>query len=114
MNLQTDKYFEPVREINALALENVEMLLNLQLKAINDTAKISVEQLKSAADIKDADSLKKYFTDQAEVVKTLSERFVKDTQAALELGTSYTDKVQQVMTNTVKAEATSKAAPETK
>lgn len=114
MNLQTDKYFEPAREINALALANVEKLLDIQLKAINDTAKLGVEQLKSAAEIKDADSLKKYITDQSEVVKSLGERFVKDSQAALELGTSYTDKVQQVVTNVVKTEPAAKAAPKTK
>ena len=105
MNVQPGKYFEPVREINALALENVEKLLDIQLKSINDTARLSVEQLKSAADIKDVDGLKKYLTDQAETVKALGERFVKDSQAALELGVSYTDKVQQVVTETIKQDA---------
>ena len=110
MNAQTEKYLEPVREINTLALENVEKLLDIQLKSINDTARLGVEQLKSASDIKDVDGLKKYFTDQAELVKSLGERFVKDTQTALELGTSYTDKVQQIMTETIKPETIMKAA----
>ena len=105
MNVQTAKYFEPVREINALALENVEKLLDIQLKSINDTVKLSVEQLKAAADIKDIDGLKGYFTDQAEVVKSLGERYVKDGQSALELGVSYTDKVQQIVSDTIKQEA---------
>ena len=110
MNVQTEKYLEPVREINTLALENVEKLLDIQLKSINDTTRLGVEQLKSASDIKDVDGLKKYFTDQAELVKSLGERFVKDTQAALELGTSYTDKVQQIMTETIKPETIMKTA----
>lgn len=105
MNVQTAKYFEPVREINSLALENVEKLLDIQLKSINDTVKLSVEQLKAAADIKDVDGLKEYFTDQAEVVKSLGERYVKDGQSALELGVSYTDKVQQIVSDTIKQEA---------
>ena len=110
MNAQAGKYFEPVREINALALENVEKLLDIQLKSINDTARLGVERLKSAADIKDVDSLKQYFTDQADTVKTLGERFVKDTQAALEIGAGYTDKVQQIVTESIKPDATVKAA----
>ena len=110
MNAQTEKYLEPVREINALALENVEKLLDIQLKSINDTAMLGVEQLKSATDIKDADSLKQYFTDQADLVKSLGERFVKDTQAALELGTSYGEKVQQIVTETIKPETILKTA----
>lgn len=111
MNVQTRKYFEPVREINTLALENVEKLLDIQLKSINDTSRLGLEQLKSAADIKDVDGLKKYFTEQAEMVKTLGERFVKDSQAALELGVSYTDKVQQVVADTIKQEAPATATP---
>ncbi len=111
MNAQTEKYFEPAREINALTLENMEKLLDIQLKVINDTARVSVEQMKAIADIKDPDSLKKYFADQAETVKTLHERFVKDTQATLELGASYTDKVRRVMTDTVKPDAARKTAP---
>ena len=110
MNVQTEKYLEPVKEMNALALENVEKLLDIQLKSINDTTRLGVEQLKSASDIKDIDGLKQYFTNQAELVKSLGERFVKDTQAALELGTSYTDKVQQIMTETIKPENIMKAA----
>ena len=119
MNVQAGKYFEPVREINALALENVEKLLDIQLKSINDTARLGVEQMKSAADIKDAEGLKKYFTDQAEMVKALGERYIKDSQTALELGVSYTDKVQQIVTETIKQDApvaatAAKAAPKNK
>ena len=110
MNVQTEKYFEPVREINALALENVEKLLDIQLKSINDTARLGVDRLKAAVDIKDIDSLKKYFTDQTETVKSLGERFVKDTQTALEIGASYTDKVQQIVTESVKPDTTAKTA----
>ncbi len=110
MNAQTGKYFEPVREINSLALENVEKLLDIQLKSINDTARLGVEQLKSAADIKDVDGLKQYFTEQAEMVKSLGERFIKDSQAAMELSANYTDKVQQVVADTIKQDAPVAAA----
>ena len=110
MSIQTEKYLEPIREINALALENAEKLLDIQLKSINDTAHLSVAQLKSATEIKDAEGLKDYISGQTEVARNLGERFVKDTQAALELGASYADKVQQVFTRTVKPETTQKAA----
>ena len=111
MNVQAAKYFEPVREINTLALENVEKLLDIQLKSINDTTRLGLEQLKAAADIKDVDGLKKYLTDQAEMVKSLGERFVKDGQSALELGVSYTDKVQQLVAETIKQDSPVAAKP---
>ena len=120
MNVQNEKYFEPVRQINALAFANIEKLLEIQLKSINDTTRLGVEQLKSAVDIKDVDGLKEYITDHTELVKGLGERFVKDTRTALEIGKSYTDQVQQIVTETVKpdvaekAKTTAKAAPNSK
>ena len=104
MNAQAGKYFEPVREINALTLKNVEKLLELQLQSVNDTARLSLEQLKSAADIKDVEGLKKYFSGQAEVAQAFGERLVRDGQTAVELGISYTDKVQQIVVETLKQE----------
>ena len=119
MNIQTEKYLEPIREINTLALESAEKMLDIQLKSINDTARIGVAQLRNAAEIKDAEGFKDYLSGQTEVAKNLSERFVKDTQATLELGASYADQVQQVFTKTVRPEtarpeAGRKAAPRAK
>ena len=122
MNAQAGKYFEPIREINALALDNVEKLLDIQLKSINDTTRQAVERMKSATEINDADSLKKYFVDQTELVKSLGERFIKDSQTAMELGVSYTDKVQQIVTESIKPDVpvpaatatTAQAAPKSK
>jgi len=102
MNAQVEKCFEPVKQLNALAIENVEKLIDIQLKALNDNTRIGVEQLKSASEIKDAESLKAYFTNQAEIAKTVSERFVKDTQAAIELGTSYGNEIQNVLNDAIK------------
>lgn len=110
MSVQPAKYFEPVREINELALDNVEKLLDIQLKSLNDTARLSLEQLRSATDIKDVDGLKQYITEQADLVKSLGERFVKDSQTALELGVSYTDRVQQIVSDSIKQEVPVQAA----
>ena len=104
MNAQAEKYFAPVSALNALTLENAEKLLELQIQSVNDTARLGFDQLKSAADIRDIDGLKKYFSGQAEVAQTLGERLVRDGQTAVELGISYTDKVQQIVVETFKQE----------
>ena len=67
MNAQVDKFFAPVRELNALAVENVEKVIGIQMKYIEDSAKLGIESLKGAAAISDVDGLKDYLAKQAEV-----------------------------------------------
>ncbi len=109
MNAQVEKYFEPVKQLNALAIENVEKFIDVQLKALKDNTKIGVEQLKSASEIKDVEGLKTYLTNQAEIAKTVSERFVKDAQTAIELGTSYSNEVQNVINDAINTSTTKTA-----
>ena len=97
MNAQVDKFFAPVRELNALAVENVEKVIGIQMKYIEDSAKLGIESLKGAAAISDVDGLKDYLTKQAEVSKELSERALSDSKTVMELGKNYTSEVQKIM-----------------
>ena len=97
MNAQVNKYFEPLRELNALAVENVEKIVGIQMKYIEDSAKLGIESMKGAAAISDVEGLKTYLTKQAEMSKELSERALSDSKTVMELGKSYTSEVQKIM-----------------
>jgi phasin family protein len=97
MNAQVNKFFAPVRELNALAVENVEKVIGIQMKYIEDSAKLGIESLKGAAAIDDVEGLRTYLTKQAEVSKELSERALNDSKTVMELGKSYTNEVQKIM-----------------
>lgn len=97
MNEQFEKFITPVRELNALTVENLEKLLNIQMKYVEDSAKLGIDQLKTASAIADVEGLKSYMGQQAELSKQLTERVITDSRAVLELGNSYTTGVQKIV-----------------
>ena len=74
MNEQFEKYITPVRELNSLAISNLEKLVDLQVKYFEDSLKAGFEQLKTASSISDVEGLKNYITTQVAVSKQLTER----------------------------------------
>ena len=97
MNEQFEKYFAPVKELNTLAVNNIEKLLDLQLKYVEDSAKAGIESLKSAVSISDAEGFKDYVNAQVESSKQFTERAIEDSKTALELGNSYANEFQKVV-----------------
>jgi len=102
MNAQTEKYIAPVQELSALAIENFEKLLNMQVKRFEETAKMGVEQMKAAAAVKNVDGMKDFFTAYAEAVRALSEKTIEDVRTAFELGNSYTNEAQRICKDALK------------
>ena len=102
MNEQFEKMMTPFKELNALAIENAEKFVDIQIKAIEQHSKLGTEQLKQAASIKDVDGLRDYMNKQADVIKQFADRTVADTQAVVELGNNYSAEVQRVMQDAMK------------
>jgi len=102
MNEQFEKYFAPVRELNALAIANLEKLVDLQVKYIEDSAKATVEQLKTVAAINDAEGFKDYINTQVAVSRKFTERAIEDGRTVAEMSTSYATEVQKVVKDALK------------
>lgn len=101
MNEYIEKYYAPVRELNNLAIANIEKLMDLQLKFIEDSAKAGVESMKTAAAINDADGLKEYFNNQVAASKQLTERALEDGRTVAEMGNEYVKEAQKVVKDTL-------------
>ena len=96
-----ESFLAPIKELNELALKSIEEITALQVKAIQDTTKVNLDALKSAADIKDADTLQKYLTDQVEIAQSLSTKAVEDAQEMAKLGESYATSVKEIVEKSV-------------
>lgn len=103
MNEQFEKYITPVRELNSLAIANLEKLIDLQVKYFEDSLKAGFEQLKTASSISDVDGFKNYFTAQVTVSKQFTERAIEDGRTVAELGNTYATEVQKVVKDTFKS-----------
>ena len=102
MNAQAEKYIAPVKELNALAIENIEKLVSMQVKRFEEAAKVGVEQLKAAAAVKDVDGVKDFFTGYAEAVRALSEKTIEDVRTVFELGNTYSTEAQRIYKDALK------------
>ena len=102
MNVQVEKYMAPVQELNALAVENVEKVLTLHLKRMEETTKFGIEQIKAAASIKDAQSFQSYFSSYAETLRQLGERTAEDVRTVYELGNTYSTQAQRIFKDALK------------
>ncbi len=91
----------PVKLLNDLTLKSIEQIAAIQIKAIQDNAKISVDALKSATEIKDIDSLQNYLTSQADVAQSVSNNAVEDAQEIAKLSESYANSVKELVENSV-------------
>ncbi len=101
-NAQVEKYMAPVQELNALAVENVEKILTLQLKRLEETTKLGIEQMKAVASIKDVEGFQGFMNSYAESLRQIGERTAEDVRAVYELGNSYTTQAQRIFKDAVK------------
>jgi phasin family protein len=97
MNEQLEKYFAPMHELNVLAIQNLEKLVDIQLSYLEDSTRAGVEQLKTAAAINDAEGLKNYINTQVETSRKFTERAIEDSRTVAEIGTGYATEVQKVI-----------------
>ena len=104
---EAEKVFAPVRELNKLAMENLEKLIELQLASIKTYSDLSIAQLQAAADAKNIEDVNALIARQQEVAQTVAEKLAGDTKAVMELGNSYASKLEGIAKESVK-QATAK------
>lgn len=102
MNAQVEKYFTPIEELNALTVDYVTKLVNLQIKRLEENTKIGVDQLKATEAVKDTDGFKTYLDNCAAAMRQISESAVEDIRTAFDLGTTYTNEAQRIFKDALK------------
>lgn len=97
MNEQMEKYLAPWKEISDLGIKNAESFLNMQLQFTDEAAKAGIEQVKDAAQIKDAESMKTFLEVQAGISQKWNDRVLENTRNAVEMGNAYNSEVQRIV-----------------
>ena len=92
----------PVKALNDLTLTSIQQIAAIQVKAIQENTRISVDALKSATDIKDLDSLQNYLTSQISVAQNLSDNTVEDAKEITNLSESYATSVKELVEKSVR------------
>ncbi len=72
---------EPLVRLNRAAATNTEKLVVFQMSALNSYLKISLNQLKAAAEITDIASLQDFCQRQTGIAETVRQKLLSDTRA---------------------------------
>ncbi|NIC06255.1 phasin family protein [Billgrantia bachuensis] len=95
-------FFAPARAFTALSIDYTEKLVNAQLEAAKAYSDTTLAQLRSLAEVKDAEGLKSYLEGQQAVAKDLTERLKGDAGKVVALQQDFVQQSQKLTENSVK------------
>lgn len=106
---QAKSFNPPFSKLNQLFVENTEKITELQLQALKTYTDLGINQLKKAAEIKDADSARAFTAVQAETATAINKKVMEDAKVFSDLAVEFKNEVETIMdearaTNTKKAE----------
>lgn len=110
---QAKTMFEPASKFNGLMVDSLEKMTEFQLNAIKSYSDILLGQMKSAASVKDVDSLRTFSSSQAEAAGSINKKVIEDAKVLSEMANDFKDKVEGIMEesrNTATAASTKPAA----
>ena len=93
---QAKSFSAPLAKFSSLMVDNMEKMTEFQLKAIKSYADLSLGQIKSAVDVKDAESLRTFSSSQAEVAATVNKKIMEDAKAISEMATDFKGKMETI------------------
>ena len=94
---QTKNMYAPMRKLNALMVENMEKMTDFQIEAMKSYSKMGVNQLKNAAEVKDADSVRDFTASQAELMSTLSKKVLEDAKSMADMSMEFKQEVEKIV-----------------
>lgn len=92
---QTRSFFEPMRKLNGLMLDNMEKMTQFQLESMKRYSQMGTERLRAASEIRDAEDMRDFTTRQTELMNELSRQMLDDARAMTELSLEFRDELEK-------------------
>lgn len=97
---QAKSLYAPLTKFNGVFVENIEKITELQLNALRTYAEFGIDQLKKAAEIRDAEDARAFTASQAEAASALNKKILDDAKAFSEIANSFKEQVENVVAET--------------
>ncbi|RXE48889.1 phasin family protein [Chromohalobacter israelensis] len=94
---QTRGFFEPMRKFNGLMLDNMERMTEYQLDAMKRYSQLGVERMRAASEVKDAEGMRDFTTQQADMLNALSKQMLEDARAMAEISLKFKSELEDMM-----------------
>ncbi|MCB1857992.1 MAG: phasin family protein [Gammaproteobacteria bacterium] len=91
----------PAKALNELALNKVDLLVDLQVQAVRRYASLVLDNWMYALTITDFDEARAFMEKQAAVAREAIDSMVADAQILSEMGQEYAEEVQSLITDNV-------------
>ncbi|OPX55801.1 phasin family protein [Oceanospirillum multiglobuliferum] len=112
---QTKNMYAPMRKLNALMVENMEKMTEFQIEALKSYSKMGVNQLKNAAEVKDAESVRDFTAAQTELMSTLSKKVLEDAKSMADMTMEFKQEIEKIVEESrASVTAATTAEPEAK
>ncbi|MGB1801040.1 MAG: phasin family protein [Gammaproteobacteria bacterium] len=98
-----EEFLTPVKELNELTLKNIEEISAIQVKAIEENAKASMDALKASVEIKDFDTFNSYLKEQASTAQNIANNAIEDSKEIAKLTEAYTNNVKALIEKSIPA-----------
>ncbi len=86
-----------VSDFNAIAVDKLEEVSNINIASIGYFSNTLVKQLRSLTSVRDADSFRKFTADSISLSGDLAKRVLDDSKAWLNLGVDFTKKTTDLL-----------------
>jgi len=113
---QAKTMYAPMSKFNTLFVDNMEKMTEFQLSAVKSYAEMGLDQMKKAADVKDAEGMRAYTAAQAEVASAMNKKIMEDAKAFSDMAMEFKSQVEAIMeeARTTAATTATTAKPATK
>ncbi|MBZ5486382.1 phasin family protein [Halomonas aquamarina] len=98
-NAQTRQMFEPMRKVNSLMLNNMERMTQYQLEAMKRYSQMGTERIRSATAVQDAESLRDFGAQQAEMMNEISRQMQEDARVMGEMSLQFKTEMEKLFTD---------------
>lgn len=92
-----DRFVGPVRQFQAVFVDNAEKMAHFQFEAARGYAEIGLQNVRNGLSVRDAGEFQNYVSAQQDVLKNVVERLQNDTQTVVGLQQEFGQQVQRLL-----------------
>ncbi|MCG5530595.1 phasin family protein [Halorhodospira halochloris] len=93
---QMQKFMEPTRKMSNLMIDHAEKVAHLNLEAAREYSRLAMEQMRSAMNVRDPESMQEYLNSQNKVMQTVSSKLSEDATALADISKNMGEEVQKL------------------
>ena len=87
--LQKENLLISIKELNNLMMSNVQKLMKINIDLVENYTQISIDNYKTATDIKSVDELIEYAQKQREIAQEVGNKIAQDARTVIEMSDQY-------------------------